>query len=182
MPILERLREETRSAHIDLEKISGADKIIDHSINLDQYIKLLRSNYIAYAKAESRLLPLQNESIASWIQQDLQSINAHLPQIETKESEKLGVPTQLGIKYVIEGSLLGGAMIAQHITKCPALAHLAKQNFYASATPERAMRWRDFVGIMKSKDFTGQESQEIIDAANQTFELFKQAFLKEGTI
>ena len=149
---------------------------MDHTISLDEYIKVLKANYIAYAKAESQLSPLQNESIASWIQIDLQALEAELPMTSGSNEEKSGI-AKLGVQYVIEGSLLGGAMIAKHITQCLALKNLPVQQFYAAGSPDRANRWRDFVTMMNSKDLTDQEYTEIIDAANQTFEMFRQAFL-----
>ncbi|KQC32256.1 hypothetical protein AAU57_02145 [Nonlabens sp. YIK11] len=177
MTILELLRKETRDAHIELEQVSGAAKILDRTINLEQYVKILQANYIAYAKAESQLAPLQNESIATWIKQDLQAAGAEVPNSKeevTVQDSNLG---KLGVQYVIEGSLLGGAMIAQHLTKCPALENLSPQQFYAPGSPERAKRWRNYVAHMNSIDLTPQESKEIVEAANQTFNMFKQAFL-----
>ena len=160
--ILQRLRSETRAAHESLEQISGADKILNHSISLEEYSALLKSNYIAYAKAESQLAPLQNESIASWIQKDVQALEAELPRASGSNDQKSDT-AKLGVQYVIEGSLLGGAMIAKHITQCPALKNLPVQQFYAAGSPDRTNRWREFVTMMNSKDLTEQESIEIID-------------------
>lgn len=179
MGILEKLRQETRQAHIDLEQISGADRIINHSIDLKQYTSLLQSNYIAYAKAEAQLAPLHNKSIAQWIHQDLHYLDAAIPNFSSNgDNQAISSHGKLGVQYVIEGSLLGGAMIAQHITQCPALFHLPPQHFYASGSPERAQRWRNFIATMNATNFSAQESTEIIDAANQTFDLFKLAFLE----
>ncbi|AZQ43256.1 biliverdin-producing heme oxygenase [Nonlabens ponticola] len=177
MSILNRLREETRPAHIDLEQVSGAHRIMDHSITLSQYKKLLQANYHAYAKAESHLSSSQNNSIAAWILADLQAIDptftprSYKPQSATIEN-------QLGIKYVIEGSLLGGAMIAQHIKQCEHLAHLPDQQFYAAGTPQRAMRWRQFMKEMKAVDFSKEQQDKIVNQANETFNWFAQEFNK----
>ncbi|SCY35621.1 Heme oxygenase [Nonlabens sp. Hel1_33_55] len=176
MNILERLRAETREAHINLEQISGAGKIMDHTISLDEYIKVLKANYIAYAKVESQLSPLQNESIASWIAADLHLLNENLPEIH----DNFKVENEMqrhGVMYVIEGSLLGGAMIAKHITECPKLKHLPQQQFYAPASPDRAKRWRGFTSHMSSLQLSDSQADQIVLAANGTFELFRQSFM-----
>ena len=56
----------------------------------------------------------------------------------------------LGVLYVLEGSALGGAVIARHVARWPALS--GRIAFFGRAPQEVAARWREFCALLTAYD------------------------------
>jgi heme oxygenase len=82
----------------------------------------------------------------------------------------------MGVLYVLEGSLLGGRIIGQHLT-----AHFGEQillplNFYSCYGADLYPQWQSF-SLYMGQCFNQQSSEiinEVIDSANATFATMQQ--------
>ncbi|WP_227009042.1 biliverdin-producing heme oxygenase [Christiangramia fulva] len=183
--MLNRLREETREIHEALESKNLAQKIIDHSINHEEYLLLLLQNFQAYRKTEKLLQKYLNFHPflkAERIKKDLENLGVKNPDFfwdfpfECKDEIEA-----LGIAYVVEGSAMGGMMIGKQIKYCGALHGLPEQYFY-NASKENAKGWNKFQKEIRNRDFSEQETQLASQKAIETFRLFEAAFKIERSL
>ena len=177
--MLDRLREETAELHKSLEKDNLANKIITHSITLEEYKNLLFQNFIAYKIAEAEIakyLPLKTEKTAK-LRTDLNSLRVNNLDFQldffcNNEAEAIGAA------YVIEGSAMGGMLIGKEIHNCPALNGILDQQFF-SGKRDSMKGWNQFLKFLRSKDFSESEIETAARKAKETFLLFEKAFQVE---
>ena len=177
--MLNSLREETAELHRELEKENLANKIMDHSITLDEYRSLLFQNFIAYKSAEneiSKFLPSKAEKTEK-LKADLKGLgitdfNFDLDFSCENEAEAIGAA------YVVEGSAMGGMLIGKEIKNCEALKELPEQQFF-SGNRESMKGWNEFLKFLRTRDFTETEVQEAVNKGKDTFLLFGEAFKLE---
>lgn len=72
-----------------------------------------------------------------------------------------------GALYVLEGSTLGGRYIAKMLAKSPANLPTAAMSFFEGYGEATGPMWLAFQ--QKLNEFTGEDTPEIIAAANETF-------------
>ncbi|MDX1761949.1 MAG: biliverdin-producing heme oxygenase [Christiangramia sp.] len=179
MKILTRLREETAELHKALEGENLANKIMDHSIRLEEYRNLLFQNYIAYKKAETEIakfLPLNFEKTEK-LKTDLEFIGS----IETAPYLDFSCKNEaeaIGAAYVIEGSAMGGMLIGKQIKNCDSLAELPDQAFF-SGTRDSMKGWNEYLKFLRSREFSDAEIEDAAAKAKETFLLFREAFRVE---
>jgi heme oxygenase len=74
----------------------------------------------------------------------------------------------LGVLYVLEGSALGGAVIARHVERWPALA--GRTAFFRRPSAEVAARWRAFCRVLASHDAHAPEFRSgVLHGARSAF-------------
>ena len=174
--ILEVLKKETLNLHKSVEKVSGVDQIIDYSITKDNYFNILNKNYLAYYVSENAINNYINygNDISNWIKHDL---NDNILYLEKKYILVLdNLNEAIGAKYVVEGSLLGGAFISKHLKDCSNLKDLKSQRFYSKSDKTRINRWLNFKEEIISKTFSHKEEKDIINGAVKTFNVFKNYY------
>jgi heme oxygenase len=184
--ILQSLKEETNLLHDIVDKSSGADKIISHSITKNEFANLLTKNYLAYSTIDANIDNFGQEDlvkpiyflprISNWVAKDLQKISSSLPIINTSFflNNKFEA---LGAIYVTEGSLLGGLFIGKHLTECNNLKNSIQSEFYTT-DKSRLNRWKIFKNYLNEKKFTDSEIRKIIDGAKKSFSFFIKTFEK----
>lgn len=87
---------------------------------------------------------------------------AHLPSIDSKAEA-------FGALYVLEGSTLGGRMIAKMLLRNPAVSLNGGLHFFNGYGEATAAKWKLFLEVLD----TQAELSSIVAAANQTFLLLK---------
>lgn len=176
--MLNRLREATESLHKELEKENLANRIIDHSINEDQYYLLLYQNLLAYQAIElelKRFLPEIQFKTPS-ITEDLSASGKYDPEMENPLNFNCETEAEaIGAAYVVEGSSLGGMVIGKHIKECPSLTTLKEQRFF-SGERENMKGWNAFLKLLRDRDFSEEEKQRAAAKAIEAFELFGKAY------
>lgn len=153
---------------------------MDHSITLEEYKLLLFQNYIAYKASEDQIqkfLPKQVSDKAKTLKKDLQNLNVNsldhtLDFICNSEVEAIGAA------YVIEGSAMGGMLIGKEVSNCPNLQDLPQQNFF-NGKRDNIKSWNQFLKFVRSREFNENEKEIAAKKAQETFELFGQAFKVE---
>jgi heme oxygenase (biliverdin-IX-beta and delta-forming) len=78
------------------------------------------------------------------------------------------VPTAFGALYVLEGSTLGGKMIARMLAK-NSVVPIHALNFFHGYREETGLMWTSFIHEFNKQEETG----EIVFAANETFNHLK---------
>lgn len=177
MKMLNSLREETKELHNDIEKDNIANKIMDHSISLEEYKLLLFQNYIAYKSAESEIgkfLADYGTDKTDRLKKDLENIG--LSNFDCQLDFKcLNEAEAIGAAYVIEGSAMGGMLIGKEVKNCNSLDLLQDQYFFNG---ERSSMngWNKYLKYLRSREFNEQEISAATKKAKETFMLFNKAF------
>lgn len=179
------LRTQTAEKHQQLESLMFVNDIMNNSLSIDDYKKLLTINYIIHQKLENKLANMLDNEIAEQLQMKnrlkLDSLEKDLSYWEIDAVSlpalnfELFVPEKnnaevLGALYVLEGATLGGNIIKKHI--------LANSNFkgkedglnyYGVYGDELSAKWKTFVSVLNE---TVQEAdyEKTVNSANETFE------------
>lgn len=177
MEMLNSLREETKELHANIEKDNIANKIMDHSIELEEYKLLLFQNYIAYKTAESEIekfLPDYESDKTDRLKQDLERLG--VTDLNCKLNFKCEHEAEaIGAAYVIQGSAMGGMLIGKEIKNCTSLKTLPEQ-FFFNGERSSMTGWNDYLKFIRSRNFTEKEISIATKKAKDTFLLFKEAF------
>lgn len=178
------LRTETAQNHAALESLMFVNDIMNHTLSIENYKKLLTINYLIHDQLEERLvnmlsddliqkLDIQNRLKTQALKKDLEfwQINAEtLPQLNFD----LYVPEQqnskvLGALYVLEGATLGGNVIKKHILANPNFEGKEEGlNYYGVYGEELGAKWKAFVGIL-NETVPESDYERCVYSANETF-------------
>ncbi|MDX1463347.1 MAG: biliverdin-producing heme oxygenase [Marinirhabdus sp.] len=180
--IFDRLKTETKEAHINVEEASGAERILDHTITPQGYQEFLERNYHAYTEVEQRVAQFaespavthaqQHPPISTWIAKDLErKLPTTLSEITLDNRFEC-----IGAIYVMEGSLLGGALLAKHLDKCTHLAHNGERHFHAANVTERSKRWKEFKTHVGRLSLSIANEDDVVLGAQKTFQIFECHF------
>jgi heme oxygenase len=178
------LRTETTENHKALESLMFVNEIMNNSLSIDQYKKLLTINYIIHQKLENTLANMLDADIAvelemnsrlklSALEQDLNywhidsltlpglNFELFVPQKNTGEV--------LGALYVLEGATLGGNVIKRHILTNPNFKdHESGLNYYGVYGDELSTKWKKFVYVLNER-VVEADYERCVNSANQTF-------------
>ncbi|WP_293310548.1 biliverdin-producing heme oxygenase [Pedobacter sp. UBA5917] len=178
------LRTETAENHKALENLMFVNEIMNNSLSIDQYKKLLTVNYIIHQKSENKLANMLDADIAaelemnsrlklSALEKDLNywgidsltlpglDFELFIPQKNTAEV--------LGALYVLEGATLGGNVIKRHILANPNFKeHEGGLNYYGVYGEDLSTKWKKFVSVLNER-VTEADYERCINSANQTF-------------
>lgn len=182
MEMIKRLKEETRELHEQIEDQNLAKKIMDHSIDLDTYKLLLLQNYLAYRQTETEIkkfLPNYGAKKHLQLKQDLEQLNvpAHI-KLEGPDFRCHSTAEALGAAYVVEGSALGGLLLARNIKNCPLLVGVERHYFF-NGDKNNLKDWNSFKEELENYDFSEPETVEAIEKAKNTFRFFEAVFNKD---
>jgi heme oxygenase len=174
MTALDQLRAETRAIHDSLDKISGADLIMNHTVTHKQYQQILANNYCCYKTTQDALRPYAyNFNFAKKILADL---NSETIKCEEKSLFLESKYEALGAAYVLSGSQLGATIIGKAVKESPSLSHLPQQQFYSRPSKTDQQFWKNHLKKLKDESLSADQIQEIISGAVKTFDLFKSTF------
>lgn len=179
MKMIKILKEETRELHEQIEDQNLAKKIMDHSIDLPTYKLLLLQNYIAYRETEneiSRHLPGFKAGRHLQIKMDLDRLNVStLIPAKNVIFECHSIAEALGAAYVVEGSALGGMLLAKNLEQCENL-HEVDQHYFFNGKKENIENWNSFKKDVEDYPFSKSEEAEAVEKAKATFRFFEKVF------
>ena len=180
MELIHELRQETEQAHRALEKdLVGKIKAVHSRAD---YENLLRMMYGFYAAMEKHMQPFLSDKPgldfahrrkADWLVRDIETVGSSaalsccdvLPPINSASSA-------LGAMYVLEGSTLGGQIIAKMLKQQLRVEGNSGLSFFLSYGTETTTMWERFKAEL-SKPFNALEQSEIIRTAKDTFIKFR---------
>lgn len=185
--ILDRLRAETRDLH---ERVEHRLPLLDARLTLAGYRATLQALHGLHAPLERRLaavpglercgLDLARRWRAPRLAADLRALGAppsaldaaspHVPHVGD-------VASALGALYVLEGSTLGGRVVARHVTAALPVTAADGCAFLASAGTHVGRSWRSFRHAVEAYAAARDDAvaQAIVDGARATFVAFDRA-------
>ena len=171
------LKEQTKQQHDDTEAKLKSQKIFDKSYTLEDYKTLLIHNYKLISRYEPQIqnslrnypklkLDLRSKIVA--LKTDLKNLN-----IET-ETE---IPTQnleneaeaFGALYVMEGSTLGGNVIAKQLKRNPEFENV-EFNYFGVYGENTGSYWQEFKSII-DEEITQEHYQDCVTGAKKAYKL-----------
>lgn len=173
-----QLKENTGAHHQALE---NAIPLASVSFTEEQYVALLQAFYGFFSPWEdlARLFShdsfrvfLEDRTRAHLLVEDLKFFASTPPTTVMAVTGRLDLSTDeklLGSMYVLEGSRLGGQVLAAKIEKELKLNSLDGVRFFRGFGSQTLPRWREFCSVIEEKA-TGQDKvDEMIHAAQETF-------------
>ncbi|MDJ0364067.1 biliverdin-producing heme oxygenase [Hymenobacter sp. H14-R3] len=173
--LLARLRAETRPYHDAVEQnefnralgagTPGAAATTRFLADMYGFMRPYETQLLAHAPALGPAWEIPGRLRAHLILEDLR-VPAHqlplcpaLPPLATR-------PQLLGAMYVLEGSTLGGQVLARQLAK----AGLDLGRFFTGAGPLTGPRWKSFCHLLAATATPGQEEAEVVQSAIVTFQ------------
>jgi heme oxygenase len=174
------LRNATRAAHARLETVPLLQRLMSPELTEADYICVLRHLHAFHARIEPAIaVALEGHPAESlldgtrpralladlaWFGADpippIGPEHACLPALEDHAAA-------LGALYVVEGSGLGGRVIARHVQACLSVVPGAGASFYGGLSAEAARsRWGQFCALLESAQAA---PGTLCDAANASF-------------
>lgn len=147
---LSYLRQRTRAQHAELEGIPVFSAIMQSTVSIDDVSRLLRVLYRFHAAHEAPLRRLLANSAAAplylprqaVLANCLQGLGCTLPEPPPQTLDLSSLAYGLGALYVIEGSTLGGSLIARHCCKMlPASVH-PHLTYFSSLAENVGQHWQ----------------------------------------
>nr|WP_199156906.1 biliverdin-producing heme oxygenase [Pedobacter sp. ASV2] len=179
------LRTETAEKHKQLESLMFVNEIMNNSLSINGYKKLLTINYIIHQELEPKLIQQLNQEIASKLEMDkrvkLPALEKDLQywKIDTNTRPDLNfemfVPGNstaeiLGALYVLEGATLGGNVIKKHILANTNFVNdAAGLSYYGVYGEELGAKWKTFVSIL-NESVVEADYDKCVNSANATFD------------
>lgn len=183
--MIKRLKEETRQLHEKVEEQNLAKQIMDHSIDLETYKLLLLQNYIAYESTETAIaqfLPDYRGTKHEQLKKDLTSLRVSAEKTSTNNLFECHSKAEaLGAAYVVEGSALGGMLLARHLKQCKQLESVDDHHFF-NGDKENLKEWNKFKEQLEQYHFSEVEEQQAIEKAKDTFRYFQEVFNRQLVI
>ncbi|MGC3945114.1 MAG: biliverdin-producing heme oxygenase [Chryseolinea sp.] len=181
MDLIQQLRSETESDHRALEK--DLVKKIKAVRTSTDYIDLLRLMHGFYAAMEGQLqdylshdaaLDFYARRKADWLITDMETVGGiedvrYCPIVPEVDS----FSSALGAMYVLEGSTLGGQIIAKMLKQQLGKDSDEGLTFFLSYGPQTAAMWNRFKSYL-DKPFDDRERTEVVRGAKETFTSFRK--------
>lgn len=178
--MIQRFREATGQLHQEVEEENSAAKIIDHSITREEYKLLLLQNYIAYKVTEEQIgkfLPREETTKHQRLEEDLArlEVNTSAGSAYLDHFTCHSYAEAMGAAYVVEGSALGGMVIAKELKQCEQLQELGNQRFF-NGERNNIKSWNAFKKQLEQTHFSEEEAFQATEKAKETFRFFQKVF------
>lgn len=172
-PVAVITKDSTQEAHRDVENfLLPKLAAIRHR---NDYAVLLRMFYGYYSPLEKKierfitpsLLPdLAERRKAEALRHDLHALQSEAQMVVCKDLPKIDNEAQaLGALYVLEGSTLGGKMIAKMLLQNTALSLTENEvRFFLGYKEDTGKKWKAFLEVLNR-----QPAGDVVEAANETF-------------
>jgi heme oxygenase len=174
--ILQKLKESTRPQH---EAVEGAVDVMSKLFSMEDYKNLIRK-FRSFYSAYEPMLPydeLKRSGFDYDERRKLPSLDADANALGLGEPEAFEdlpdlstLPKAFGSIYVIEGSTLGGQVISRHLKEHLGLTPENGGAFFASYGQMVGPMWKQFGEAVTAFAASGENDEEIVEAAKQTFD------------
>ncbi|WP_010516956.1 biliverdin-producing heme oxygenase [Croceivirga radicis] len=179
MSILTNLKNDTKAAHVRVEKVMVKElKAIN---SLEDYGKLLERLFLFYNPLESKVHQYIDQSIlpdierrkhTQWILKDLNALNYTVnTSTESKTQQITSTAYAVGVLYVMEGSTMGGQIISKMLKK--QLGANTSTYYFDSYSDETMDMWLSFKNSIAQYE-THLDKEEVFKGANETFSSLKE--------
>lgn len=179
MTISEYLKTQTKTLHDQTEKKFQSHQIFEKTFSLEQYKKLLLGNYFLIKNMEDQVfstfsnklsqeLNLNERRKLSAIEKDIQ--NLQLAQKTSENSIKVKNQEEaFGMLYVMEGSTLGGNVIAKQLSRNSEFQNVS-YHYFGIYGEETGAKWNNFKSIL-DREISEDQFEQVLNAAKKAYEL-----------
>lgn len=180
MQISDYLKKETARYHDAAEAKFQSKKIFDGSFTAEDYLRLLQGNFVLIHQLEDlamevlqpqfgKVLDLENRRKRSALQKDFAEINLTPPENDPEIFPPLTIPAAFGVLYVMEGSTLGGTVMARQLAKNPVMT--SKKFHYLGIYGESlGEKWKTFKQVM-DENITEADFPEALRGAELAYDI-----------
>lgn len=176
--VRQTLKKATSGQHGEIEKNMN---LMSPEMNRTRYKNLMARFAVFFNKIEEEIdhredLPIELEwdkrKKCDLLARDLQLLgmrpaNSNLPEEFQPPLKRL--PEVLGALYVLEGSTLGGQMLAAHFTDKLSITSDTGGAYYNAYGSQTGAYWRKYIEVLESKITTEADLQLAVNAARKTF-------------
>lgn len=189
---LHALRNATATAHSMLEDLPLSQSLVSQQVSLRDhamYLSYMKEVMIVY---DHTILPQIESFIPDATQRKkLPALLADLTYLERQGVEIVpapvvnlpqvaGVAALMGMAYVIEGSTLGGRVIARHLQKKLGLNETNGASFFAGHGENTGKMWTAFLESLTRCAAKGDNAHRVIDGAITGFHMIYTHFSKNS--
>ena len=188
MSLVAVLREQTRDCHVALEEsldlVKRVRTVHDYGGLLTRYFSLyesLENGLEKVADWEAKGWNFAAHRKAPWLRQDLQALGVGADEIaRSPRCETLNTPDSfgaaLGCVYVLEGSTLGGQMLAKQFHESFGITPDNGGRFFKGYGQATMTTWRAFAAWADSQAASTNivMKEQAVDGARKTFADFSQ--------
>jgi heme oxygenase len=173
------LKNNTADLHKRLEQIGFVDKIMDKTLSLEEYKKLIAANFIFHQPLERHLSTITglSELNIKWKMPFLEQDRLAVGGFDHVEVDNPFLPQDLyealGCMYVLEGATLGGRVIKRHLQMLPLEMH-----YYGCYGEESGMYWKTFMQNLETYIDTDSKADIALKAPQETFAFGIRCFEK----
>ncbi|MDR6923919.1 MULTISPECIES: biliverdin-producing heme oxygenase [Chryseobacterium] len=175
--VSEYLKQNTAEYHDAAEKLFNSEKIFNKTFTLEDYKKIISSNYLMLLHSEDKIFSSLSDKYADKLQL---SNRKKLPLIE-KDLESLSLENKtafhdlhfdneheaLGAMYVIEGSTLGGNVIAKQLSKTEGFDEVTF-NFFGCYQENTGPMWKNFKEVLDT-EVAEENYNEVLSGAKKLY-------------
>ena len=186
MTLQEKLKAQTQVLHNELEQQMFVEHIMQKTLNIEQYKKLLACNYLVHSLYEEEIFNKLTTEIALSIDvekrtkltslildlNDAKISEQALEQIKINTIEFKNEYAALGAMYVLEGATLGGSVIIKQLRLNLNFDSLFKFNYYGIYGKDLITNWQQFLSQLNTIPETHHD-EVILGAENMFKEIIK---------
>ncbi|MBN8613061.1 MAG: biliverdin-producing heme oxygenase [Deltaproteobacteria bacterium] len=188
--LLERLRVQTHASHTRLDR---GVRLAPHEITVDRYAAFLRGSLAIVAPLEDVLASHEVLELArarsAALREDLATLDLADDVARSEVSFVNDRAEAIGAAYVMEGSALGGQVLARHVATALRLEPTQKEEptqeglgYLRVHGETTGARWRSFLARLAAFDAGASESdrERACVAASRTFAAYEDALGRAG--
>ncbi|MFC7347766.1 biliverdin-producing heme oxygenase [Chryseobacterium zhengzhouense] len=175
--VSEYLKRNTAEYHDAAEKLFNSEKIFNKTFTLEDYRKIIHTNYLMLLHSEDKIfnslsdkftekLQLSERKKLSLIEKDLSSL-ALQNQKPSFNLEFKNEHEALGAMYVIEGSTLGGNVIAKQLSKTEGFDEVTF-NFFGCYRENTGPMWKNFKEVIDA-EVQEKNYNEVLSGAKKLY-------------
>ncbi len=175
--VSEYLKKNTAEFHDAAEKLFSSEKIFNRTFTLEDYKKIIHNNYLMLLHAEDKIfssleenfsdkLQLADRKKLSLIEKDLESLSLD-NQAVSHTLEFDNENEALGAMYVIEGSTLGGNVIAKQLSKTEGFDQVTF-NFFGCYQENTGPMWKSFKEVLDT-EVKEEHYNEVLSGAKKLY-------------
>ncbi len=173
----EYLKQNTANYHDTAEKIFQSHKIFSKTFTLEDYKKIIYNNYLMLLHSEEQIFDLLNEKYGKKLQLENRKkfhlIEKDFLALQMKNNTELSFHISdefeaLGAMYVIEGSTLGGNVIAKQLSKTEGFEETSFY-FFGCYQENTGLMWKNFKEFLDSQ-IKEESYNKVLSGAKKMYE------------
>lgn len=175
--VSEYLKQNTAEYHDAAEKLFNSEKIFNKTFSLEDYKKIISTNYLMLLHSEDKIfnnlsvnfdekLQLNDRKKLPLIEKDLSSL-ALENQTPSHDFELANEHEALGAMYVIEGSTLGGNVIAKQLSKTEGFENVTF-NFFGCYHENTGSMWKNFKEVLDT-EVSEENYNDVLSGAKKLY-------------